>query len=187
VYRIALGIVIALLVVAEIVRPTQLSVKKISSASSRAMGAVTRLDPEQLADLPPIVAPALGNIDAATIFSGAGRVPVAVARITPMSSRDDLDLVGWCADPEARAPGAALLAIVDGRRIDASGAYGRSRPDVAKHIGVPAMDATGFDVRLRGSELGLGTHTVRIGIVAADRRGLFLFPTPEDVNVVGPP
>lgn len=167
--RIALGGIAALLVGAEIVRPTHWTAKKISrtslAASSRAP-----FDREALDDLPPIVTPALGNIDAALVVPNGRGIA--------------LELIGWCADPETRAAASTLLAIVDGRRrIDETASYGRARPDVARFLGAPRMKDSGFSIRLSGAELGPGLHTVRIAVVASDRRGIFVFPTPETVTV----
>jgi hypothetical protein len=167
--RIALGAIAALLVGAEIVRPTHWAAKKISRTSLAANSGAP-FDREALDDLPPIVTPALGNIDAALVVaSGRGIV---------------LELIGWCADPESRATAPTLLAIVDGRRrIDETAGYDRPRPDVARFLDAPGMNDAGFLIRLSGAELGPGPHTIRVAVVATDRRGIFVFPTPETVTV----
>ncbi len=171
-WRIALTGIAALLVGAEIVRPTNWTPKKISRTSLAANSGAP-FDREALDDLPPIVTPALGNIDAALVVpSGRGIA---------------LELIGWCADPETRATAKTLLAIVDGRqRIDETAGYGRSRPDVARVLKAPGAKDAGFLVRLSGAELGPGRHTVRMAVVASDRRGIFVFPTPETVTVPEP-
>jgi len=170
--RIVLGGIAALLVGAEIVRPTHWTLKKISR-TSLAANSRAPLDREALDDLPPIVTPALGNIDAALVVpSGRGIA---------------LELIGWCADPQTRATAATLLAIVDGRRrIDETASYGRARPDVARVLHAPGARDAGFFIRLSGAELGPGPHTVRVAVVASDRRGIFIFPTPENLTVPEP-
>jgi hypothetical protein len=167
--RIALGGIAVLLLGAEIVRPTQWTAKKISRTSLAANSGAP-FDREALDDLPPIVTPALGNIDKALVVANGRDIA--------------LELYGWCADPETRATAPTLLAIVDGRRrIDETAGYDRARADVASYLKAPGMNDAGFFIRLSGAELGPGPHTVRVAVVASDRRGIFVFPTPETVTV----
>ena len=181
--RIGLGrAIVALLVVAEIVRPTHLTPKKVSYRTLAAVSAGGTLDREALEDLPPIVTPALGNIDVAAIESGSKTRPLTIA--ATMRLDDDLLLVGWCANPETHAAASALVATIDGRRrIDVTASYHLTRPDVADYYHAPAMAPSGFAVRLSGSVLGPGTHTIRMSVVDTDERGLFVYPSPETIAV----
>ena len=174
--RIAFVAIVLAVAVAEIVRPTQFAAKRVSHTSMLGIAAHAALDKTDIDDLPPIVTPAMGNIDGAFALDAGGIAPFASGSVL----RDDatLRLAGWCADPRARAPGVLLLAIVDGtRRIDVTGGYRRPRPDVAAYFKNPAMRDTGFTVDLSRAELGPGPHTVRIAIVTADETAISEFPT----------
>jgi hypothetical protein len=180
--RIAALAVAVALVVAEIVRPTTVPAKRLGHPSLARAGGQLPLSQEQLDDLPPIIAPAIGNIDVAhAIVRGRPRPLVSSE---PLAGNDGFEVAGWCADPEARAAGAGLVAIVDGsRRIDASAGYGGVRPDVARLFASPAMAPVAFDVRLRASQIGPGRHSLRVAVVARDGRGIFVFPTVVRISV----
>ena len=64
------------------------------------------LTQEQLDDLPPFVTLAVGNIDGIQVLGhGRPRLVVSGARI---GENEVVEIAGWCADPDARAPGAGL-------------------------------------------------------------------------------
>jgi hypothetical protein len=170
------------LVVAEIVHPNVLPHKGVSHPSLAREGGRLPLSWEQLDDLPPVVQPAIGNIDLVTAVIRGKKYPVPPAgRLGP---RDSLIVQGWCADPQAHEPGAGLLAIVDdSRRIDVSAGYGKPRDDAAKLYAAPAMSPVGFDFRLTSHELGVGAHTLRVAIVASDGHGIFVYPVVAQFTV----
>jgi hypothetical protein len=174
--RSALGAIAVILIGAEVVRPTTFHPKRVSHTSLLGLQAHPALDQAELDDLPPIVDPALGNIDAAGILEH-GHEDALVAAV-PVARDATLRLVGWCADPLARAPGSQLLAIVDGsRRIDVSAGYHLARDDAARILHAPALRDAGFVVDLPVAELGPGTHTLRIAVVTADGSAVSIFPT----------
>jgi hypothetical protein len=166
---------------AEIARPTAFAPKRVSPASLARAGARASLDRTELDDLPPIDAPALGNLDAAVAVVGGSPVPLATGTVLPPDA--SLRMVGWCADPLARVPGALLLAIVDGRRLDVSASYRLRRDDVARTLGAPTLRDVGFAFDLPARALGPGVHAVRFAVVTADLRALSLFPALVRVQV----
>jgi hypothetical protein len=134
------------------------------------------LDQIELDDLPPIVTPAFGNVDAAYVVT-RGRA-VRFPPDTPVRPGATIRIVGWCADPQARAAGAKLLLIVDGtKRIDVSSDYGAARPDVAAVFAAPAMRDTGFAIDVRADAFGPGAHDLHVAVVTADERAISEFPT----------
>ncbi|MBD5653805.1 MAG: hypothetical protein IAI50_01335 [Candidatus Eremiobacteraeota bacterium] len=180
--RVVLLVVVLALVGAEIVRPTTVPAKRLSHPSLTRGAGQLPLDHYHLDDLPPIVQPAIGNIDGVdAIVAGTAR---PIVPVTLLGRNDVLAVSGWCADPEARAAGAGLLAIVDDYvRIDVSSSYGNPRLDVARLYATPAMEAVGFDFRLSAAQIGAGTHALRVAVVAADGHGIFIFPTIAHVTV----
>jgi hypothetical protein len=173
--RLALCIIAVALAVAELVRPTTFHAKHVSHTSLLGMTARPALDQTELDDLPPIVTPALGNIDG-TFLVEAGKTTTLVPGATVPSSAT-IRIVGWCADPQARAPGSMLLAIVDAkRRLNVTRDYGRRRDDVARDLATPALSASGFDVDLPAAELGPGPHDLRVAVVTVDERAINTFP-----------
>ena len=176
----ASGVAVALLA-AELFRPTTVPQKRLSHPHAALGAARVALTQEQIDDLPPIVAPAVGNIDgAAATLHG---VPQPLRQPLRIGEAETLVISGWCADPETHAAGVGLIAIVDDtRRIDVSDAYGGERADVAKLFGTAAAPVE-FIVPLRGSRIGRGEHGLRVAVIAPDARGIFIFPTVVHVFV----
>jgi hypothetical protein len=169
------------LLIAEIVRPTTIPPKRLSHPRPAAAGSALGLSQEQIDDLPPIVEPAIGNLDALHAIAGGREVPLVAGRLR---SHDQLEISGWCADPEARAAGAGLIAIVDDtKRFDVNAGYGGERLDVARSYGTRAMEPVGFDIRLPAGALGPGVHAIQVSVIARDGRGIFIFPTIAHVAV----
>ena len=85
-----------------------------------------------------------------------------------------LNLNGWAADPRTLSPARHLLLIVDARRrTDVTAWYGSGRVDVAAAYGKSSMHFTGFSIPVRSTDLGLGDHVLRLGIVPADGSGFY--------------
>jgi hypothetical protein len=179
--RFALAAIVIVFFCAEIARPTTFATKR--SAHVRAAGSgASYLDQAELDDLPPIVMPALGNIDDASVVAdGRARAFEGDAELGPDA---ELRIVGWCADPQTHEPGAELIAIVDRtRRIDFTTGYRIARPDVAKYYAAPAMRATGFTLALPAREIGAGRHEIAIAVVTADGGSIATLPTIVHVRI----
>jgi len=175
--RYALCAIAVILIGAEVVRPTTFHAKRVSHTSLLGIEAHPALDQTELDDLPPIVNPAIGNIDATSVAFRGGREGALDAAV-PVPRDATLRLIGWVADPLARAPGSLLLAIVDGtRRIDVTAGYHVTRDDAARILNAPALREAGFVVDLPVAQLGPGAHTLRIAVVTADGRAVSIFPT----------
>ncbi len=173
---LALCVIVLALVGAEIARPTTLHPKRVSHTSMLGIEARPALDQLELDDLPPIVTPALGNIDASSVIEAGRAKPLTPGATVPGDAT--IRLAGWCADPQARTPGFMLLAIVDAkRRIDVTRDYRRARPDVASVLQTPALSDTGFTIDLPASEFGPGPHEIRMAVVTADQGAVSEFPT----------
>jgi hypothetical protein len=173
---LALCAIALALVGAEIARPTTFAPKRVSHTSLLGIEARPPLDQAELDNLPPIVSPAIGNIDATFVVEGGRTKPLTPDAAVPRDAT--VRLVGWCGDPQAREPGFMLLAIIDGtRRIDVTNGYRTARPDVAIYLQTPGLLKTGFTVDLPAAELGPGPHDVRVAVVTADQRSVSEFPT----------
>jgi hypothetical protein len=169
---------------AEIARPTTFHSKRVSHASLLGIVARPALDQSELDNLPPIVTPAIGNIDAVFVIEAGRTRPLTADATVPRDAT--IRLVGWCADPQAREPGFLLLAVVDGkRRIDVTRGYRIKRPDVAIALQTPALLDSGFAIDLPAAEFASGPHEVRVAVVTADQRSVTEFPTVVRFRNVG--
>ena len=74
---------------------------------------------------------------------GAVTGQVDVAR----RSGDSLTIAGWAAEVGARAPGAIVVAFVDGAACEAS-VPGELREDVAAHFSMPEIAPCGFELKI---------------------------------------
>jgi hypothetical protein len=164
----ALAAIVLALVAGEIARPTTFHAKRVVHGPE--------IDRVELDDLPPIVTPALGNIDATFVITGGAMRALRAGADVP--DRAVIRIVGWCADPQTRLPGSALLAVFDGRiRLDVTSGYRLSRPDVATYFSDPALRSSGFSVDLPVTSLAAGDHVVRMAIVTSDANAISVFPT----------
>ncbi len=180
--RFCTAIIVVSFLCAEAWHPTLLRPKKNSTSSlivatqnEVPYGTETRFGADLLDDLPRIDALPLGNVDA--VISAAHRINPGGKLKFSVSRNSNVQIVGWFADAQSRSPAAALFAIIDGRRFgDADITYGAVRPDVGRFYQTPALDPTGFALRLPGGFLARGRHNVEFGVVSSDRRGFFLAP-----------
>jgi hypothetical protein len=140
------------------------------------IAARSALDQVELDDIPLIVTPAFGNIEAAFVVE-AGRIrPLTPGATVPRDAT--IRLAGWCADPHARSPGVMLLAIVGAkRRIDVAGGYHLARQNVTSVLQTPSLRDTGFSLDLPVAELGPDPHEVRVAVVIAHEGAESDFPT----------
>jgi len=177
--RTAALVAIALaFVAAEIVRPTHWLTKKLSYS------AVPQDAPDalSLANLPPIDEQTLGSIDATFYIAGNRTAPLSDR--VPVPRNATVDVRGWCGDPETFAPCLGLFVAIDDRaRIEAPGAMGGDRPDVAAYYKRATLERTGFRVLIPAARIGEGTHSLRLLAISHDRRGYFLLAGPVDVTV----
>jgi len=180
--RFSIAIIIIAFLCAEAWQPTQLRPKKDSTTSlivatqnQGPYGWKTTLGRELLGDLPRIDALPLGNIDA--VMTASRPVSPTGNLRFHISGTADVQIVGWFADSQSRVPAAAVFPIIDGRRFgDSDLTYGVTRPDVGRFYQTPALDPTGFALRLPAGSLSRGRHSVEFGVVSSDRRGFFLAP-----------
>jgi hypothetical protein len=96
------------------------------------------------------------------------RLPVMV------SLTGDFSVVGWAVDERSRAVAGDVDVVVGDTAYPAF--YGIDRPDVATYYGMSAYRASGFVVRLTGENVGAGTRTLSLRILAADRSCYFETP-----------
>jgi len=179
--RAAVVAILVALVGAEVVRPTTFAAKRIAYRSSGA-ASVVALDRIELDGLPPIVQPALGNIDVATVIEHGRSRPFAQSESVPRGAV--INLVGWCADPIARSRGALLLAIVDGKqRIDETPDYSVIRPDVARALNSNDALWTGYRIDVATTNLSLGRHQVEVAVMRSSDRTIAVFPEPIAFSV----
>jgi len=100
-------------------------------------------------------------------------------RPVTVSLRGDVSLTGWAVDRPNDGLAAAIDVVIDDTPLPAF--YGIDRPDVASALGSPRYRGSGFAGRLRGHQIGAGTHTVSVRIVSADRQ-CFYQGTPIPVS-----
>ena len=181
--RIALASIAVALLASEIVAPTRWAHKKTSRQTQTAI-ARSGVDANVLQGLPPIDELALGSIDFIEYDDRGRLVPVTARVVVPHDAH--IVLIGWCADPQARAPAGGAFVSVDGRdRIDGSKFLGGDRPDVARFYHDPNLRRTGFRIAFDAALLGSGTRELQFGVIARDRRGFFPLAGPMDVTVDG--
>jgi len=165
---------LVMLVAAEITHPTTFSPKHIAyrSASGFANPAPDRLE---LDDLPPIVQPAIGNVDVATVDDRGKSKPFVDGALIQRGAV--IRLVGWCADPITRARGTQLLAIIDGTtRIPETGDYSIPRPDVARVLRSSAALWTGYRIDVSTKEMSIGPHRLQIAVASSNDQSIAIFP-----------
>lgn len=102
------------------------------------------------------------SLDALEANTGQTNVLVAFGDSVPLRSR--IKITGWIVDARTHCSGKAMYLDIDGtRRI--VGRYGHGRPDVAAALHEACAQASGFVVELPASRLGIGTHSVRVGVI----------------------
>jgi hypothetical protein len=97
--------------------------------------------------------------------------PVGAATAWTIDARQEpvLTLSGWAVDREVGGPASSVSINVNGQQ-DFHAEYGQDRLDVAVFFDQPAYRHSGFAVTLPVERLGLGTHLLRLKILAVDRR-----------------
>ncbi len=180
--RIVLAAMIAALVGTEIARPTVFIPKHVAYGGTSRF-AVPELDQLELDDLPPIVQPALGNIDVASVIINDRMRPFVQDEDIPRGAT--IRLVGWCADPQTRARGAKLIAILDGKiRENETAGYLVPRPDVAKALVSAAALSTGYRIDIPTEPLRIGPNQLQIAVLTTDSLAIAVFPVALRFSVV---
>jgi phosphoglycerol transferase len=98
----------------------------------------------------------------------ADEIAPFVRRPVRVSLDGDVSVTGWAVDRPHEDLAAAIDVVVDDTPVPAL--YGIDRPDVASALGSQSYRASGFAARLRGRQIGVGTHNVSVRIVSADRQ-----------------
>lgn len=80
-------------------------------------------------------------------------------------------LRGFGFDPVAKAPGAAVDIVIDGKAYPT--VYGLERPDVAEYFKAPALLETGFTVTLPAGVVKRGRRQAIVRVVSVDKAGYF--------------
>jgi len=109
----------------------------------------------------------------------ADEIAPFVRRPVRVSLDGDVSVTGWAVDRPHEDVAAAIDVVVDETPVPAL--YGIDRPDVASALGSQRYRGSGFAARLRGHQIGAGTHTVSVRIVSADRQ-CFYTGTPIPVS-----
>ncbi len=109
----------------------------------------------------------VGYLDTVRATAGPVRVLQPQAAI---ASSDTIELAGWAASAEGKAPATAVCLLLD-RKLDlhAQMLYGFSRPDVAANLHVPELQPTGFEIVVKPHMLPEGTH--RLSVLVVSRNG----------------
>lgn len=88
-----------------------------------------------------------------------------------VSGTEDLAVVGWAVDAEAKACASGVRLAVDGEPYAMS--YGTARSDVASHFGESAYSGSGFSGSIPLASLPKGRHSLVVQVVAADGKGYY--------------
>lgn len=80
-----------------------------------------------------------------------------------------VELAGFAYDPVSKTPGKAVDVVIDGAPHVA--VYGSPRPDVARMLDAPALNAIGFVLKLPAGVVGPGDHVLTVRVIAADGSG----------------
>ncbi len=99
-----------------------------------------------------------GSVDSAIASNGTPSVSVA----------DAVNVTGWAADGQQKAPVSQVQVLVDGNVVGLA-TLGIARPDIAASLNNAAYLNSGWNLKVAASGLSLGTHTVTA--VATDSLG----------------
>jgi hypothetical protein len=88
----------------------------------------------------------------------------------PFSGDDPVAFSGWAAD--GKLPAAGVYLVVDDSRHFAA-RYGIARPDVARALGAPDLEAVGFEVVVPPHVLTPGSHSVGVLVVDHAAKGYY--------------
>jgi hypothetical protein len=92
----------------------------------------------------------------------AAATPGNVANLT-LHPGDRLLIEGWAYDLSAKAPGSALIVVVDGTKAFRA-QYGMPRPDVSTYFKDDSYTQTGYRAVIPYAALRSGTHTIDIAL-----------------------
>ncbi len=109
--------------------------------------------------------PPPGNIDQ------IGTIPLAGKSVVVLPDRMDAAMSGWAVDQTRYSPAAGVDVTIDG--IPYTARYGRERADVAQALGSQEYRRSGFDFLLPVSHLPVGTHTLTVRVISANRNDVY--------------
>ena len=113
--------------------------------------------------------------------SGLERPIVDPSRPVVFSGYAFLSLSGWAIDRAAGAPARTVYLSIDDRQM-LPAEYGDDRPDVAALLGDAAYRRSAFRATIPINVLPVGSHRLRLGILAAD--GISYYEPPWYLDIV---
>jgi hypothetical protein len=147
---------------------------KIDVAAAR-LPRVGRAAPPPTAGIPACGATTSYNLE----WIGNSSAPFVRGPVT-VGRSGEFTMGGWAIDQRSHSPAADVDIAIGGRLFTAF--YGIDRVDVAKYFAEPKYVASGFSIRLPGSEVGGGSNTLSMRILASDRSCYYQGPT---IPIVG--
>jgi hypothetical protein len=109
----------------------------------------------------------------------------ATTGIAVLQAGAHIRIVGWCADPQSRKPGPALIATVDrARRIDLTSGVSRRAAGRFELLRITGAARRRILRRTLPRTIGPGAHDIAIGVVATDGGSIAVFPTVVHVRVL---
>ena len=109
-------------------------------------------------------------------------LPAATVNQIPVRPTDDVSVSGWAADRIAGVPANGIfVAVGSGKPVALQ--YGGARPDVAKALGNPKLEKTGFAGKLPSQVLPSGTQPVRFFVVDGSGNSYGEVPSPISLTV----
>jgi hypothetical protein len=88
---------------------------------------------------------------------------------------------GWAYDLSAKAPGSAIVVVIDGTKAFQA-QYGLPRPDVSAYFKDDSYAKTGYRAVISSAALSGGAHTVEIGLRLAAGHQVVRIANPAHVS-----
>jgi hypothetical protein len=113
-----------------------------------------------------------------------GNVTLVSCMVEPLSvdRGGTVRITGWAVDKPAEAQAGGVIALVDGAS-PVNARYGTSRPDVARALGSPSYERSGFEASIDTADLSPGLHRIAFAILDRDRRARYAVKPDVDINV----
>ena len=92
-----------------------------------------------------------------------------------VSANDQLTVIGWAVDQNARKQASGVEIVVDGKAYRAKADL--NRPDVSDHFKVQDYLKAGFNFSADAGAFGKGTHQLAVRIVSNDGKSYFESPS----------
>jgi hypothetical protein len=157
-----------------------------ASSAPATANAVAEATAAPVADSPAIALPTLttapaqakGSLDIVDSLDSAA--PGNVADLT-LHPGQRLLLEGWAYDSNAKAPGSALIVVVDGTKAFRA-QYGMPRPDVSNYFKEASYTQTGYRAVIPFAALSGGPHTIEIALRLVDGHHVVRIAKPAHVT-----